>query len=218
MFGPVRKYRLGFLLYSGILITGLILVLAVPKSQLHLAMNQNHSTCQDLFFRTVTWLGSGWFALVFSLLLLLVKYRYFLMMFFSFILSGLLAQFLKHIVFPGALRPVEWMDSMPGLQTVPGVELLHLFGFPSGHTTTAFAALLLAGLIFGNRTAFFAAMILAWCVALSRVYLSQHFLIDVLAGSFLGTLTALFFYWYFQKLKPEWLEHSLLDLLPVRKK
>jgi len=58
MFGPVRKYRLGFLLYAGIFITGWILVLAVPKSQLHLAMNQNHSTCQDLFFRTVTWLGS----------------------------------------------------------------------------------------------------------------------------------------------------------------
>jgi membrane-associated phospholipid phosphatase len=58
---------------------------------------------------------------------------------------------------------------------------------------------------------------LSWCVAFSRVYLSQHFLVDVLAGSLLGTLSALFFYWYFQRLKPQWLDCSLRDLFPGRK-
>ena len=218
MIGPIRKYPLGFLLYAGTFAAGLILVLAVPRYQLHLIMNQNHSSCQDVFFRTVTWLGNGWFALALSLLFILFSWRYFLMMFFSFGISGLLAQVLKHFVFPDAARPGEWLDRMQGLQTVPGVELFHSFGFPSGHATTAFAVLLLAGFILKNRPGFFALMILAWSVALSRVYLSQHFLIDVLAGSLLGTLSALFFYWYFQRLKPEWLERSLLDLFPGRKK
>lgn len=218
MIGLTRKYPLGFLLYTLVFTAGLVLVLAIPKAELHLIMNRSHGPVQDVFFRTVTWLGDGWFALVFSLFFLTVRYRYFFMLILSFSLSGILAQFFKHMVFPGASRPAEWLDRMPGLQTVSGVELFHSFGFPSGHATTAFAVLLLAGFISRNRSVFFLAVMLAWCVALSRVYLSQHFLADVLAGSFLGTLSALFFYWYFQRLKPGWLDRSLRDLSPGTKK
>jgi membrane-associated phospholipid phosphatase len=98
---------------------------------------------------------------------------------------------------------------MPGLDLVEGVGLHGTLSFPSGHTTTAFAVLILAGLIVQNRTLFFASVLLAWAVALSRVYLSQHFLADVLAGSILGILSALFFYWYFHRFKNTWLDISL---------
>jgi membrane-associated phospholipid phosphatase len=218
MIGLIRKYPLGFMLYALVLAAGTVLVLAVPKPGLHLIMNSNHSPAQDVFFKTITWLGNGWFALVFSLLFLMVRYRYFLMMILSYSISGLMAQLFKHLVFPGAARPADWLEQMPGLRTVPGVDLFHSFSFPSGHATTAFAVLLLAGFILRSRPVFFLAMVFAWCVAFSRVYLSQHFLVDVLAGSLLGTLSALFFYWYFQRLKPAWLDRSLRDLFPGRKK
>jgi membrane-associated phospholipid phosphatase len=217
MIGILRKYPLGFMLYALVLAAGTVLVLAIPKPGLHLIMNSNHSPVQDVFFKTVTWLGDGWFALVFSLIFLMVRFRYFLMLIFSFSLSGLMAQLFKHLVFPGAARPADWLDRMPGLQMVSGVGLFHSFSFPSGHATTAFAVLLLTGFILRSRPVFFLAMMLSWCVAFSRVYLSQHFLVDVLAGSLLGTLSALFFYWYFQRLKPQWLDCSLRDLFPGRK-
>jgi membrane-associated phospholipid phosphatase len=206
------------MLYALVLAAGTVLVLAIPKPGLHLIMNSNHSPVQDVFFKTVTWLGDGWFALVFSLIFLMVRFRYFLMLIFSFSLSGLMAQLFKHLVFPGAARPADWLDRMPGLQMVSGVGLFHSFSFPSGHATTAFAVLLLAGFILRSRPVFFLAMMLSWCVAFSRVYLSQHFLVDVLAGSLLGALSGLFFYWYFQRLKPAWLDRSLRDLFPGRKK
>jgi membrane-associated phospholipid phosphatase len=218
MIGIIRKYPLAFMLFGVVLATGTVFVLAVPRPNLHLALNSNHSPFQDVFFRSLTLLGNGWFALGFSVLFLLVSYRCFFMLILSYSISGLLAQFVKHAVFPGAARPAGWMDRMPGLPLVPGVDLHHAFSFPSGHATTAFAVLLLAGLVIGNRPVVFGFMMLAWCVAFSRVYLSQHFLDDILAGALLGTLSALFFYWYFNRLKRDWLDRSLRDLFPGKVK
>ena len=217
MIALVRKYPLGFLVYALVLAAGTVLVISVPQTELHLAMNRSHTPFQDSFFRTATWLGDGWFALGLSLVFLLVRFRYSLMLILSWATSGFFVQLLKRLAFPDASRPIEWLDRMPGLQTVPGVDLFHHFSFPSGHAATAFAVLLLAGFILRNRPVFFLAMILAWCAAFSRVYLSQHFLVDVLAGSFLGVLSALFFYWYFQRRKAPWLDRSLRNLKPPTK-
>jgi membrane-associated phospholipid phosphatase len=173
---------------------------------------------QDWLFRTITWLGDGWFAVIFSVLFLLIRFRYFFMLILSFSISGLLAQFFKHIVFPDLLRPSAFLDQMSGLSLVSGVNLYQSFSFPSGHTTTAFAVLLLAGFISERKGGFFLAMILALLTGFSRVYISQHFLVDILAGSVLGTLSALFFYWYFRSLKHEWLDLSILTIFRSRKK
>lgn len=218
MISIIKEYRLGFLLYTLVIVSGLLLIIAIPKTDLHMLMNSNHTPSQDLFFKTITWLGNGWSAVIFALPFLLVRFRYFIMLILSFSLSGLLAQFFKRFVFPGSLRPAALLEEMPGIELVTGVELHHTLSFPSGHTTTAFAFLLLAGFILKSRTAVYLGMALAWCVAISRVYLSQHFLTDVLAGSLLGVLSALFFYWYFQSLKIEWLDRTILNIIPYRKK
>ena len=108
--GIIKEYRLGFLLYALVFVGGLTLVIAIPKPELHLLMNSNHTPFQDAFFKAITWLGDGWFAVIFSLIFLLVRFRYFFMLILSFSLSGLLTQFLKRVVFPGALRPAAWLE------------------------------------------------------------------------------------------------------------
>ncbi len=217
MIDLIKKYRFGFLLYDLVLLTGIILVLSIPKLELHLLINSSHSSFQDWFFKTITLLGDGWFAVIFSLVFLLIRFRYFFMLILSFSISGLLAQFFKHIVFPSMQRPSAFLDKMPELSLVPGCDLYQAFSFPSGHTTTAFAVILLAGFIINRKSGFLTAMTLAMLTGFSRVYISQHFLIDVLAGSVLGTLSALFFYWYFRKLKPAWLDLSLLNVFNLKK-
>jgi undecaprenyl-diphosphatase len=58
--------------------------------------------------------------------------------------------------------------------------------FPSGHATTSFAAATAVAVLMPRlRVPAFA---LAFVVALSRVYLGVHFVIDVVAGAVLGTL------------------------------
>jgi len=113
-------------------------------------------------------------------------------------------------------RPSAFMDKMPELALVEGIDLYQSFSFPSGHTTTAFAVLILTGFIINRRGMMLPALVLALLTGFSRVYISQHFLIDILAGSVLGLLSALFFYWYFRKLKPEWLDLSVLKILKSR--
>ncbi len=204
---------MAFLLYAVLLLSGLWLVAAVPRLELHLWMNSGHNRSLDTFFRLLTFLGNGWFAVILSMLFLFFRFRYFFMLIMSFIVSGLLAQLLKRFVFPDVLRPAAYLDQMAGLELVPGIDLHHTLGFPSGHATTAFAVLLLAGFITRNRFAVFVLMLTAWLAGMSRVYLSQHFLMDVLGGSLIGVFSALFFYWYFRKFKPAWIDRSLTGVI-----
>jgi membrane-associated phospholipid phosphatase len=209
----IRDYWLGFLLYASILLTGMLMVALVPRLELHVLLNSGHTRWLDILFRMLTWLGNGWFAVILSLLFLFVRFRYSFMLIFSFIVSGLMVQFLKRVVFPDVLRPAAYLDQMQGLKLVDGVDLHHTLGFPSGHTTTAFAILVLVGLISKSKYGVFCLMMVAWMAGISRVYLSQHFLIDVMAGSLLGVFSALFFYWYFRKSKSAWIDRSLTGAL-----
>jgi membrane-associated phospholipid phosphatase len=209
----IRDYWLGFLLYASIMMTGVLLLVSFPRLELHVLLNSGHTRWLDILFRMLTWLGNGWFAVIFSMLFLFVRFRYFFMLIFSYMVSGLIVQFLKRVFFPDVLRPAAYLDQMPGLDLVTGTDLHHSLGFPSGHTTTAFAILVLAGFISKRKSVMFCLMMVAWLAGMSRVYLSQHFLADVLAGSLLGILSALFFYWYFRKFKSAWMDRSLTGVI-----
>ncbi|TDQ66192.1 PAP2 superfamily protein [Maritalea mobilis] len=72
--------------------------------------------------------------------------------------------------------------------------------FPSGHTTTSFAAAVVVFLLAGRRWGAVAFM-LAGFVAISRLVIGAHFVTDVLAGSLVGTMGALaVHYLYVRKL------------------
>jgi len=166
----------------------------------------------DMLFRILTLLGDGWLAVGLSVVFLMFRFRYVLMTASAALASGFLVQFLKRYVFSSMDRPASFLDLMPGLALVEGIDLHHHLSFPSGHTTTAFAILLIAGFIIGRRWLTSSLVLLACFTGLSRVYLSQHFLVDILAGSVIGLLSALLFYWYFQRIKRDWLDKSLLSL------
>ena len=209
----IKDNRLGFILYAILFLGGLLLTAAMPNLELHELLNSAHTKLLDSFFSLLTLLGNGWFAVALSMLFLFIRFRYFFMLILSFCVSGLMAQFLKRVVFSDVLRPAAYLDQMPGLELVPGIDLHHTLAFPSGHTTTAFAVLLLMGLIISKKYAVLGLMLVAWLAGISRVYLSQHFLIDVLGGSLLGAFSALFFYWYFRKFKSAWMDRSLTGII-----
>jgi undecaprenyl-diphosphatase len=65
--------------------------------------------------------------------------------------------------------------------------------FPSGHTTTAFAAAVAVGALHPRLR--WPLIVLAALVGLSRVYLGVHYAFDVLAGAALGTAIGLTTVW-----------------------
>ncbi len=68
--------------------------------------------------------------------------------------------------------------------------LLDLHAFPSGHTTLAFAIAYVVARLYPWSALAFLVYALSGLIALSRVYLREHYPLDVLGGAILGTLTA----------------------------
>ena len=176
---------------------GLIFILNYDKTELHLSVNAIHSNGLDTFFKYWTYLGDG---LVTAIAVLVIgiatrsNYRWSTLVvgFLSLIIAGIFAQIIKQLVYPDAFRPLEFIGR-DLLYLVPDVDVHSTNSFPSGHTTTAFAFLAFLAYYWSNK-GLLLQVLLALCAVLigySRIYLSQHFLEDVVMGACLGILSYL---------------------------
>ncbi len=202
------KKNLAFLIpISMFLISGIVLLLSYHKDQLHLIQNSWHDKDLDYFFTYITFLGSGFVFLPIGFLLIFTRWRYFLGLVIASILTLLITTFLKHVVFEEKPRPVKYFETTKQqLHLVEGVKVEHWNSFPSGHATAVFVCFgFLAFLIKGNILKVFA-FILAALAGYSRVYLSQHFLEDVIAGAFIGTCIAGISHWLMLYFKYSWVD------------
>jgi len=195
----LQKNRLVLLLYTFLLIGGVILLLLIPKSELHLYINQFNSPFFDLFFKNVTWLGSGWAVAVLVLLFLIKNRRTAIIFLSGNLIITLIVQISKRFIFPGILRPVAFFSDPDKLHLIAGEKMHHFHSFPSGHSATAFGIFIILIYVTNNHYGKLGWLFLALITAFSRVYLSQHFLGDILAGSFIGTITMIFTIWLFER-------------------
>jgi membrane-associated phospholipid phosphatase len=106
---------------------------------------------------------------------------------------------------PGAPRPAKVITDSLLIHVVKGVEVYKSSSFPSGHTGTAFCFYLLFCLLINKKWWFFVGLIYALLVGYSRVYLAQHFPLDVAAGIIVATISTLAAlriqeYWWERKL------------------
>jgi len=176
--------------YAALLLTLGALLLLTPPQTAFFWVNAHHSPLGDWFFGLFTFVGDGAFYVLVSLGLLWVRFRWALLSWASFLLTSAAAQALKRLVFMGHPRPVSYFSEHPGfpaLRLVAGETMNGLHSFPSGHTTTAFSVFVLLSVLARRRRWGLLFLLLAVGVAFSRVYLAQHFVEDVLAGSALGT-------------------------------
>ncbi len=187
-------------------------VLRMDKYHLHLAMNSFHGPLPDAAFPVLTELANGFVPAILAVLLLFQSWRSFLMMGLSTGLSALVVQFLKRAVFNDHDRPAMFLDHMGGLHTVAGVDLHHYFSFPSGHSTAAFSMCLALAVVIGKRPAAVVLALFAALLAYSRVYLSQHFTEDILAGAIVGCLVGAAVYMFLYR--GAWGRRSTLDRSP----
>ena len=66
------------------------------------------------------------------------------------------------------------------------------YSFPSGHTTSIFSICILLSLIINQKKYNYVFFMIALLVGFSRIYLSQHFLMDVFVGSLVGSMITIF--------------------------
>ena len=164
-----------------------------PKLQTHLMLNGYHTPVMDTIFKYITVLGEG-FPTYFGILLLIWSRRYGLFILLSQGLTFIITQILKFAF--AHPRPATYFEQMGAdlPDTVPGVSLRRAMNsFPSGHTSAAFAFFTCLALMTPRKWAPLW-MTAGWAVAYSRIYLSQHFLEDILLGSVIGMISTCVMY------------------------
>ena len=205
LFIDLKYYFIVFLFFIGLALFG---VLTYGKLNFHLIVNQYNSSFQDIFFKYFTNVGDGLFAvLIILILLFIVKIRIFFIGLSTFLLSGMVCQLMKKIIFADQLRPSKYF-SPDQLHYVEGVILHSSNSFPSGHSTTAFAIFLFLAFVFKNKHYQIIFAVIACLTAYSRVYLSQHFFADVAAGGVVGIGSFLISYLIFIQIRIKWIDKS----------
>ncbi|MDZ7849138.1 MAG: phosphatase PAP2 family protein [Owenweeksia sp.] len=182
------------------MITGIVFLALYSKETIHLSINGWHHPVFDFLFKYITYLGDGWVFAGAFLILIFIKWRYVTGLIMAALLTLLLTGFFKQVVFKGEPRPVKYFEGEVNLRQVDGVDIHHYQSLPSGHTTTAFACFGFLALLANRAGVMLFCFLIAAAVGYSRVYLSQHFLLDVVAGAFLGTFIALLAYYLMRKL------------------
>ncbi len=209
----IKENRYFFILYAFFLIFGLIIQCQHSQADIFLFVNLHSYTFGDYFFPHWTSLGDGLFSVFIILFLLLFRnYKDALDSAIVFIVSSFIAQYIKNYIFPLNPRPQPFFLKLhENIHIIKGVEIHQYNSFPSGHSTSAFAVFCFLGLIWEKKQWGWLLFTIALSVAYSRMYLAQHFFIDIYAGSIIGVVCALFFYWIFENVKPrKWHEKALL--------
>jgi membrane-associated phospholipid phosphatase len=182
------------------------------KIEMHIWANQIHSPFLDNFFKYATHLGDGSLIAILTIIFLFVKYRYALAFLAGSLLTSGIVHLFKQLLLKEVYRPSKYFELYETYQLylVEGVTLRSLQSFPSGHTSTAFNVFLMLALISKNPYLKFGYFLLAALVAYSRVYLSQHFFVDIIAGSLIATVIMLLVYYWAKTWNLKWMESSVL--------
>ena len=182
-----------FLLFGG------VVLLNNSKEDIFFLVNSLHSSSLDFLFLKFNIIGNVEFSVFCVLSILILRnWRLALKATSCFIAVMLVTQFMKHILFPGTLRPILYFQEST-LRLVDGVIQLTTESFPSGHTSAAFSIATFFALYKSGRWWNFTFAFIALIVGYGRIYLSQHFITDVYAGMIIGVLITTLVYAFYPK-------------------
>lgn len=182
-----RKNQSFFLAYLFLLVIAVIVLIVDTKEAGFIMLNPYHTGFLNFVFEGITLLGNGLFTVAFCVVLLFVKKRYLsFMVFLSFATSGILTQVIKDFV--SEARPALFLKNTAYPYFIDHVTLHNFHSFPSGHATSAFALVSIIAFAVKDKKYSIPLLVLGALVGYSRIYLGQHFLLDVTVGSFIGIL------------------------------
>ncbi|MHB9140943.1 MAG: phosphatase PAP2 family protein [Paludibacter sp.] len=208
----MKKYLAFYIPYLIFVLTFVVLLLSNKKADLHLWLTSFNTPIGDVFFHYYTFVGD-WIPYLVIAGLLFYRYRMALFVLLSQLTTGLVSIIVKQTW--NEPRPILYFKQhFPSveLHQVAGEHLHSMHSFPSGHTITAFAFFLALAFYTKKPALHFLYFVLALFVGLSRVYLSQHFALDVLVGSLIGVLGTMLCKFYYDKSALKWANGSLRDV------
>lgn len=171
---------------------GLFLViysLQIGKIPFFLFLNNDMGKMADFFFEYWTNLGDGVIWIPAVLLVYFFRRKKMTLIIAIFLISTFFTQLFKNYIFPAEPRPIKAIADLTQVHTVAGVEMHTIYSFPSGHTATAFCIFLMSCLLISKPWVLPLGLIYALLVGYSRIYLAQHFPLDVGGGMLIAILS-----------------------------
>lgn len=170
-------------------------LLKIDKGDLVLFFNDNRTIVGNFYF-IIASAFAEWKVILFILAILLSKkFGNAFIVALTWFATGIIAQSLKRMF--DAPRPPAFFKNLDLNFITDNIHFAH--SFPSGHTTTAFALFFVLAMMSEKKILQFVFFLLALSTAISRVYLLQHFLVDVFFGSILGVVIGWFMFIFISK-------------------
>jgi membrane-associated phospholipid phosphatase len=193
----------------------LFFIIFYDKGESHLMVNAWNCEMGDVFFTYITNMGDGIVYAILIFILLFIRFKWAFYLLTSSILTMLIVFISKQHLFKGIPRPFKYFEGTDSLHLVDGVKMHSMNSFPSGHTITAFAIFMILVLIVKKEYLKILFVLIAILAGFSRVYLSQHFMIDVFFGAVFGIFIAVFSCSLVDNLsifKRSWVDKNLLQI------
>ena len=163
------------------------------RNDISLFINGHNSFATDFFFKYWTDIGLGYLILPVAFVLAFINFRYMIMSVACFLVAFGINDSIKFALH--APRPSTVFGQLHQVfYHIPGVDVYSWDSFPSGHTAISFGIFCLLALISPKGPSKFLFFLCAFLVGYSRIYLAEHFITDVIAGSIIGVSSAIFTY------------------------
>ncbi len=182
--------RIAILLSATLAIFLFALTFALGRRDSFLLLNGNGGKIADYFFAFVTELGNGALWIAVALWFYFKKKPYLPLAIYTFLTSTIITQIFKYLIIPDEPRPSKAITDA-AFHFVESIELHTVSSFPSGHSATAFSFYFLFVLAYREKWLIYTGLLYGMIVGYSRVYLAQHFPLDIAGGITVAILSVL---------------------------
>lgn len=163
------------------------------KGDVVLAINKKHNSFLDVFFTSLSSIGDTLSIFLFLAIVLRYKLKFLYFFVLAFFIESVIVILSKNLFFDGMPRPYLFFktnEMLSQINFVEGVRVHKRDSFPSGHTAYAFVIATYFALKVKKILPATIFCVIATLIGISRMYLVQHFFIDVFVGAVVGVTSA----------------------------
>lgn len=190
-----RGFRLYLFFCAIFFISGAFVLLFTKRGDVVLLINRYSRLEWDHAVAMLTNIGLGSYMAFAAALMSFYKLRHAATGLLNLGLIGIFTNVLKEMFKDVFTRPLHYFLYDDLSRFIYTADLNYYSSFPSGHSMTIFGMLAFFAFLANNRIASVFLFILSVLVGFSRIYMLQHFFVDVYAGAFLGIFSLLITIW-----------------------